>query len=57
MNTDHSPTAYWTKIAGLIQKEESGSFLKLLFTNDKKIARIDAYYQFINTLVKSFRVS
>ena len=40
-----------------IQKESSCGFLKLLFTKDQRITRIEGYYQRIDTSIESFEAS
>lgn len=44
------------EISALLQKEVSSSFLKLLFTKNQRISRIDGYYRRIGTLIQSFQV-
>jgi hypothetical protein len=43
-------------ISHFVQREASSSLLKLLFTKNQRIARIDGYYQRIGTLIQSFQV-
>jgi hypothetical protein len=45
------------EISTFIEKEASCVFLKLLFTKDQRIAKIDEYHRRIATSVTSFQVS
>ena len=56
--------SYWrishrllNEISEFVQKEVSYPFLKLLFTKDQRIARIEQYHGRITTAVTSFQVS
>ena len=40
-----------------MQKEAAGGFLKLLFTKDRRISRIEEYHRRLGTLIASFQVS
>jgi hypothetical protein len=40
-----------------VQKEGSRSFLKVLFTKDQRISRIEEYHRRISTAVTSFQAS
>jgi hypothetical protein len=45
------------EISASIKKDASCMFLKLLFTKDQRIARIEGYHRRIATLVTSFQAS
>ena len=60
----HAPASYHCpsyrlleEIAAFVQKESSRGFLKLLFTKDERIARIEGYHRRIGTAVTSFHAS
>jgi hypothetical protein len=42
-------------ISYFVQREASGSFLKLLFSKNQRVARIDGYYGHIGTTIESFQ--
>jgi len=44
-------------ISTFVQKEASCGFLKLLFSKDQRIARIESYYRRIRISVESFQIS
>jgi hypothetical protein len=45
------------EISTFAQKEASCGFLKLLFTKDQRIARIESYYRRIGISIESFQAS
>ncbi|KIM77885.1 hypothetical protein PILCRDRAFT_824860 [Piloderma croceum F 1598] len=45
------------EISAFIQKEASCGFLKLLFTKDQRIVRIESYYRRIDISIESFQIS
>jgi Trp operon repressor len=45
------------EISAFVQQEASRAFLKLLFTKDERIARIEEYHQRISTTVTTFQAS
>lgn len=56
-NTNLIPdTRLLEDISSFVHRGASSSFLKLLFTKHQRMARIDAYYRQIGTLIQSFQV-
>ncbi|KIM77033.1 hypothetical protein PILCRDRAFT_12389 [Piloderma croceum F 1598] len=45
------------EISAFVQKEASCGFLKLLFTKDQRIVRIESYYRRIGISIESFQAS
>jgi hypothetical protein len=46
----------YTSVSSFVEKAASSAFLKLLFTKDQRISRIEGYYNRIGDLMDSFQV-